>query len=310
MSIAEVPDQQRVAEIAEPGRSQDHPPRRVQVALRHEPLLEVAAGVEHVDEPVPLASDIVFGIGVLLGVADIQFAVDRRDAERSVSRGQVRIGECAEPILTKVDLVELAVEDVDLAVVEVGGEEVVLAADLGRGNPFIDGSVGCLEADLGNGRWSRDAGHRADARIPTGDGAALRGEDENRRLGVCSIGDREVGGAASAIEQLPGRRASGDVDLERLGDRAPVHVAGVQLAQADFVGRNPERSGGWAKGDAEGVLERRVGDEGHSGQIRYQVGGQERGAHVQTIFEPLKLEPDSPPGKRAAGRAQQGVQMS
>ena len=43
-------------------------------------------GLEHVDEAVALAGDVVLGVGVLLGVADVELAVDGRDVERGVAR--------------------------------------------------------------------------------------------------------------------------------------------------------------------------------------------------------------------------------
>ena len=119
---------------------------------------------------------------------------------------------------------ELAVNDINLAVVEIGGEEEVVGADLTESEGLVDGAVGGLKADLR--REGRRIGARddADAGIPTGDEAGLRSKDKCSRRGFSSIGDLEVG---SRVEHLAGRDAAGDGDLEWLRDFCTADVARV-----------------------------------------------------------------------------------
>src|SRR5262249_44114287 len=149
------------------------------------------------------------------------------------------------------DLVELAVDHVDLAVVEVGGVQVVRGTDVAGGETGVDSPVGRLEADLGlpGDRAVPEGDLLPDLRVPAGDGPGLGGEKEHGRAGIGAVGHREVGRVAGAhdglvdVEHLAGRRPAWDVHLERLLDRAAVDVSYVQLAQACPGGRHPERPG-------------------------------------------------------------------
>src|SRR5262249_31395437 len=147
---------------------------------------QVAAGVVDVHEPLAHAGyRAAVPRGVLLGVGDVQLAAQVLDVERGEPRGEVAVGERAEPVDAEGDLVELAVEDVDLAVVEVGGVQEVRRADVGRGQAGVDGPVGRLEADLGDpGQHPEGSLYgRPDPRVPAGDPPGLRREEEHRRPG-------------------------------------------------------------------------------------------------------------------------------
>src|SRR5919201_3271881 len=75
--------------------------------------------VVDVDEAVSRTGDVVGPAGVLLRVGDVEIAVDRGDTEGSEARGDLLVGEGTRD----VDRVEVRVEDVDGAGVEVGREE-------------------------------------------------------------------------------------------------------------------------------------------------------------------------------------------
>ena len=163
-AVAKVADEQGIGEVAEPGRGLDHPPRRIQVAAGHEPLVEMAVHFEYVDEAVASAGRIVLGSRPLLGVSDVELAADRRDAERGITLRDVRIGKRFETALPESDLVELAVDHVDLAVVEIGRVQEVGAAHLAESEALVDRAVACGKAALGGPRRCRSA----DARVPCG----------------------------------------------------------------------------------------------------------------------------------------------
>src|SRR5262249_43550632 len=141
---------------------------RVEHPARRHALEQAAAGVEDIHEPLARAGHgaAVPG-GVLPGVRDVQLATQVLDVERGEPLRQVGVGEGA----GQGGLVELAVDDVDLAVVEVGGVQEVRGADVAGREAGVDGPVGRLEADL------RGAGQRSeggldvcpDPRVPAGD---------------------------------------------------------------------------------------------------------------------------------------------
>src|SRR5262249_34293806 len=146
------------------------------------------------------------------------------DVERGEPGGEVVVGERAEPVGAEGHLVELAVEHVDLAVVEVGGVQEVRGADVADGQAGVDGPGGRLEADL------RDPGQHpegslygcTDPRVPAGDRPGQGREDEHGRPGLRAVGHGEVGRVAGPhdglvdVEHLAGRPAARDHHLEGL----------------------------------------------------------------------------------------------
>src|SRR5262249_3651047 len=92
-AVAEVADQQVAAEGSKARRREHHAPRRVEVAARDEAAVEVTVGLEDVDKAVARAGLVIVGVGVLLGVADVELAVDGSDPERRVALRQAGIVE-------------------------------------------------------------------------------------------------------------------------------------------------------------------------------------------------------------------------
>src|SRR6516225_7613185 len=96
----------------------------------------MAVRLEHVDEAVP--GHRVSRHRPVAGVGDKELAVDVLDGEGAVPQWLVRVGERFETARPERDLVELAVDDVDLFVAAVDRVEEVGAADLAEGEAEIE----------------------------------------------------------------------------------------------------------------------------------------------------------------------------
>src|SRR5207248_1854297 len=155
-AVAEVADQQVAPEVAEGGGGQHHPPRRVERPVADQPLEVPGGGVEDVEEAVARPGHVVVCRGVLLGEGDVNLAAEVGDVGGGEALGDGRVGEGA-------DELEVGVEGVDLAVVEVGREEDVLPVQLTEGGTLEDG-VGDVGGQDGAG---------ARGRLPGGDVARL-----------------------------------------------------------------------------------------------------------------------------------------
>src|SRR4029450_12868398 len=81
-AVAEVPDEQVAAELAEGRRRHRHPPRGVEIAECRDASHEVAVEVELVDDAKTLAVELLLAARVLLGVGHEDRASDRLDVER------------------------------------------------------------------------------------------------------------------------------------------------------------------------------------------------------------------------------------
>ena len=115
LAVAEVADQQGVAEAAEPARRLHEAPGGVEPAPARDAVQQEAAPRVDVDEPEAGAGDLILGGRVLLGVGDVQLPADVLDVERRVAVRQVPVTEAAR----EMDAVELPVHHHDLVVVEV-----------------------------------------------------------------------------------------------------------------------------------------------------------------------------------------------
>src|SRR5262249_41269255 len=139
VAVAEVADEQIVAEVSEVGSRLHHAPGSIELALADQPLLELTVCGVDIDEAESGALDVIFGVGILLGVANIELAADVGDAEGRVAGGQGAVRKCAGGLR---DEGEVLIEHVDLAIVEVGGEEEVYAAFHTWGDAFVDSTIG------------------------------------------------------------------------------------------------------------------------------------------------------------------------
>jgi hypothetical protein len=94
-AVAEVADQHVATKLPKVTGCHSNSPGRVERASRRDALEQFTAGVEHVDEAVARASDVIVLGGVLLGVGDVQKALrgarrrDALDPEWSVSFGSL-----------------------------------------------------------------------------------------------------------------------------------------------------------------------------------------------------------------------------
>ncbi len=246
MSVAEVADQNRVAERAEIGGRLNNSPGRVQHAVRREARQQVSVRVERVDDAQP-RSDNLFALVVALRVGDEQPRADRVNRERRVAGRKIRIGERA----ARSDSGEGRIEHVDAAVAEICGVEHAAGGIAGDRDAEIRCAAGGVvdhDDGLGGGR------RRRDARRPGGDDAVGPCEDEAGRAGACAVDDHEI---VAAVEDDAGRRAGAvdsgrrrDVDDERLRRAVAVVERGCAAA---LVGDPPDAGG--IRHDAPGVDE-------------------------------------------------------
>jgi len=194
-------------------------------------------------------------------------ALSGRTRPQSRGRHRQRRRACphpAMPIGEAVHLLEVLVEDVDRPVVEVRGEKegaVVVAADR---KAFVDGTVArIIDRD--------DRACRVHLGIPTGYGAALGCEDEQRGSRRSVAADVET---ASAVEHLPG-----GIGMVLAGERRdryklrPGRHSGtiIDCRHTRAIVRNPEKPGR-AIGNAPGVDEVWINCRRGARRIRDQIG--------------------------------------
>src|SRR5258708_14503130 len=89
--VAEVADEDVAAEAAEGIRRTRDAPGRIERSAADQASQQMAVGIEHIDESVALACDIVVLLRVLLRESDEEIAIDVRDAEGRVARRDPRI---------------------------------------------------------------------------------------------------------------------------------------------------------------------------------------------------------------------------
>src|SRR5947208_3041186 len=192
VAVAEVSDEQVAAEEPEVGRCEGDPPRRVEPPQRGHAPDQMAGGIEGVDEPVPLTRHVVVHRRVLQRVRHVDRAVQIADPERRVARGKSGVGEHA----GHVDLVEVAVEQVDGTRVEIRHVEEVAGRRARDREPLVHRSARrVLHSD------DQGSPHRPES----GDDAVLAGEDEAGRARACAVGHDKT--AAVAVEHDASRRA-------------------------------------------------------------------------------------------------------
>src|SRR5204862_6080785 len=95
-------------------------PGSVELAVGRNSTKEVARKVERIDEAAALADDLVFAVGVLLCICDVDLSTEGGDVERRIAGWQAGIGERA----GQARHLPVRIDHVDPAVVEVRSQEV------------------------------------------------------------------------------------------------------------------------------------------------------------------------------------------
>src|SRR5437773_3946082 len=133
-AIAEVSGQQSATKLTEVRRSYGHAPRRIQCSLRSEPPYQHAAGIEHIDEPIPWSSHVIVHVGVLLGIGNVQLSPDILNVEWSETRGDAGVLECGR----RNDRCEIRVEHINRACVKIGREKEIAVYIRAHRQAFVD----------------------------------------------------------------------------------------------------------------------------------------------------------------------------
>ena len=257
-AIAEVADQQVVAEAPEARRRQRDAPRRVQRPTAGEVANQAAVRIEHDDHSQSVPSRARRRrprVLVLLGVGHEQIAVDVLNAERREMARNIRL-ELALQLALRDRVLVQGIEHVDLAVVEVGGVQQVLLAVGGERQPLVDGAFARRHLlRLG----------QVDSRGPGGDHARLGGEDEQRDVLVVIL--KSCVPLYTMPVGLPIR--DGD-DQWRIG--RPLAVAVVQRRRAGPVVGDPHETVGVER-NPPGIHQIGVRCWGHPSTtpVRYQA---------------------------------------
>src|SRR5919109_645970 len=89
--IAEVAHEQAITEAAEVRRGQREAPGRIQRAAGCEALDKAPVGIEDVDQAKPFARHVIFLVLILLGISDVEIAIEVADAKRGKPRLKIRI---------------------------------------------------------------------------------------------------------------------------------------------------------------------------------------------------------------------------
>src|ERR1035437_4060531 len=116
-TIAEVADQQAMAERTEVPRRLSNPPGRVKEGAMLQPQQESSRNIEHVNEAKSGAVVLIVGARLPVRECDHDVAAHVLNPERSVIRGQIRIEETT----GHRDQMEVSVKHLDPASLEVGG---------------------------------------------------------------------------------------------------------------------------------------------------------------------------------------------
>src|SRR5438132_6943268 len=133
-----------MAELPETVRSHGHTPRGVERTIRSEAPDQKAVGIEDIDETVARPRLVIMLTGLLERIGDEEVASKVGNPEgcetrRAWGRGrEQRIDKGT----GEVNLVEMCVEDVDDARVEIGGEQEVALGVSARSQAFVDGTGG------------------------------------------------------------------------------------------------------------------------------------------------------------------------
>src|SRR5262245_20560005 len=260
-TVAEIADEQMIAEAPEVGGRERQPPWRVELTLRRDAADQVAEGVEGVHEAVTLARHIVMFVGILQRVGHEDNAAEVLNPERRVPWGKIGIDERA----GHLEGLESAVEHVDSARVEIGRVQERSGGSAVDGNPFVHRPAPRVGHDSHYGRSPEG-----------GDGAVLAGEDETGRARAHPIVHDE---ARATVEHDAGRCAlltARARNRERIRNGAGPDV--VERGEAGPIVGDPPR-GGRARHEPPGVDHpgirevRRNGAVGDEIVLEIELGG-------------------------------------
>ena len=133
-AVSKIPDEQSIAEVAEEIRRQFDSPRRVERAIGYQPLEQVSVEIEHIDEAVARASDVVMLVVVLHRVRYVELVPDPANIERRETRREVWIAEVARHRRG----LKRRIEDVDRTGAEIRRVEQWAIASHRQREPFVN----------------------------------------------------------------------------------------------------------------------------------------------------------------------------
>src|SRR5215470_8813288 len=252
-SVAEIADEEVIAEAPEIGGRECQSPRRVELTLRRDATEQLAGGVEGVHEAVTLARHVVMFVGILQRVGHEDNAAEVLNPERRVPGGKIGIDERA----GHLEGLESAVEHVDSARVEIGRVQARSGGRAVDGNPFVHRPASRIGHDRHYGRSPEG-----------GDGAVLAGEDETGRACAQSIVHDE---ARATVEHDAGRCALLTARARhREGIRNGAGPDVIEGGETGPIVGDPPRCGR-ARHEPPGVDHPGIGEARRDGAVRDEV---------------------------------------
>ena len=168
-TIAEVADQQAMAERTEIPRRQSNAPGSVQGSMLQSQQ-EVSGNIEHIHEAKSGTVVLIEGARLAMCECDYDVAAHVLNPERSVIGRQIRIDETSGYWGT----VKMPVEDFDFTALKVGGVKAGSGRRGGQRESLVDRFSGTIHF--------YDRGRRIRAGVPAGNGTVFGGKQEDRRL--------------------------------------------------------------------------------------------------------------------------------
>lgn len=160
VTIAEVTDQQVIAELAKVSRCQGQTPGRVEATACNEATNQIPTGVEDIDKPITRTRYIVVLGSIPLRKRDVEVASDVLDAERCKTLRKTLIGEGAYEF-------KIRVEHLDGSEAEIGGKDKRSRGIAANSQSFVDRaltyirSIHCQDGMRLVGESRVPAGYRA-----------------------------------------------------------------------------------------------------------------------------------------------------
>src|SRR5258706_3758744 len=197
--VAEVANQQRVAECPEVRRSQRNPPGRIQRPLCHQALYEPTVRPKHIHEAMAIPPNIVVPLGVLLREGYINLLADGLNPEWRVVAGYVRIPK-------RLDVGKIRVIHLDFAVAKIRGVDKRSLRSRNHSVPFVyRPKFRMIDATRLGIVHHGDGIVQINARTPSRQRAVFRGKNKERGAGNHVFAYRK---AARSVKDNPGRSSS------------------------------------------------------------------------------------------------------